>query len=149
MFLGRYFHSIDKKGRLTVPVKFRDMLRNGAVVTKGFDPNLLVMPLEIFKSLANQVSEQNYADPNARLLRRYLFSHGEPVEVDSVGRILIPEYLRSIANINSEVVIAGVGDFFEVWSTENWAEQLGLLEDTESNVARFIDFRLSTKMGSA
>lgn len=149
MFLGQYYHSIDAKGRLTVPVKYRDLLANGAVVTKGFDPNLLVMPPEVFRHVADQVNEQNYADPNARILRRYLFSYGEPVEVDRAGRILIPQFLRQLANLNSEVVIVGVGDFFEVWSAENWSEQSAVLDDVESNMARFIDFRLSTGRGSA
>ncbi len=149
MFLGQYFHSLDSKGRLTVPSKYRELLTEGAIVTKGFDPNLLVMPSRVFENLANQVNEQNYADPNARLLRRYLFSNGEPVGVDKSGRILIPQFLRQKASLDTNVVIVGVGDFFEVWSTENWIEHAALLDDTEANVARFIDFRLYTNRSSA
>jgi MraZ protein len=149
MFLGQYFHSLDSKGRLTVPVKYRELLAGGAIITKGFDPNLLVMPPVVFENLANQVNEQNYADPNARLLRRYLFSNGETVEVDKAGRILIPQYLRQKANLDTDVVIVGVGDFFEVWSAENWTEHEALLDDAEANVARFIDYRLSTNRSSA
>ncbi|MGB9673296.1 MAG: division/cell wall cluster transcriptional repressor MraZ [Anaerolineales bacterium] len=149
MFLGQYFHSLDNKGRITVPMKYRELIANKVIITKGFDPNLLVMPPEVFENLASQVNEQNYADPNARLLRRFLFSNGETAEVDKAGRILIPQYLRQKANLNTDVVIVGVGDFFEIWSAENWTEHEALLDDAEANVARFIDYRLSTNSSGA
>ncbi|GAB4469813.1 MAG: division/cell wall cluster transcriptional repressor MraZ [Anaerolineales bacterium] len=149
MFLGQYFHSLDQKGRLTIPAKYREVLRGEVIITKGFDLNLLVMPLEVFESWANQINDQNYADPNARLLRRYLFSNGEQAEVDRSGRILIPQYLREKANLNSEIVIVGVGSFFEIWSKENWEQHKLVLDEAESDVARFIDFQLTTNRSRA
>lgn len=149
MFLGQYFHSLDQKGRLTIPAKYRELLGREVIITKGFDLNLLVMPAEIFESWANQINDQNYADPNARLLRRYLFSNGEHVEVDRTGRILIPQYLREKANLNSEIVIVGVGNFFEIWSKENWEEHRLVLDEAETDVARFIDFQLTTNRSRA
>ncbi len=144
MFLGQYFHSLDQKGRLTIPAKYRELLVGDVIITKGFDLNLLVMPGAVFESWANQINDQNYADPNARLLRRYLFSNGELVEVDRAGRILIPQYLRERAKLISEVVIVGVGNFFEIWSKENWEQHKLILDEAESDVARFIDFQLTT-----
>lgn len=149
MFLGQYFHSLDQKGRLTIPAKYRELLGREVIITKGFDLNLLVMPVEVFESWANQINEQNYADPNARLLRRYLFSNGEQVEVDRTGRILIPQYLREKANLNSDIVIIGVGNFFEIWSKENWEEHKLVLDEAETDVARFIDFQLTTNRSRA
>lgn len=149
MFLGQYFHSLDQKGRLTIPAKYRELLGGEVIITKGFDMNLLVMPSEVFESWANQINDQNYADPNARLLRRYLFSNGEQVEVDRTGRILIPQYLREKANLNSEIVIVGVGNFFEIWSKENWEKHKSVLDEAEHDVARFIDFQLTTNRSRA
>lgn len=149
MFLGQYFHSLDQKGRLTIPAKYRELLGREVIITKGFDLNLLVMPAEVFESWANQINDQNYADPNARLLRRYLFSNGEQVEVDRTGRILIPQYLRERANLNSEIVIIGVGNFFEIWSKENWEKHKLVLDEAETDVARFIDFQLTTNRSRA
>jgi MraZ protein len=149
MFLGQYFHSLDQKGRLTIPAKYRELLGSEVIITKGFDLNLLVMPAEVFESWANQINDQNYADPNARLLRRYLFSNGEQVEVDRTGRVLIPQYLREKANLNSEIVIVGVGNFFEIWSKENWEKHKQVLDEAETDVARFIDFQLTTNRSRA
>lgn len=149
MFLGQYFHSLDQKGRLTIPAKYRELLGREVIITKGFDMNLLVMPAEIFESWANQINDQNYADPNARLLRRYLFSNGEQVEVDRTGRILIPQYLRDKANLISEIVIVGVGNFFEIWSKEHWEQHRLVLDEAENDVARFIDFQLTTNRSRA
>lgn len=149
MFLGQYFHSLDQKGRLTIPAKYRELLGGEVIITKGFDLNLLVMPAEVFESWANQINDQNYADPNARLLRRYLFSNGEQVEVDRTGRILIPQYLRDQAALNSEIVIVGVGNFFEIWSKENWEKHKLVLDEAETDVARFIDFQLTTNRSRA
>lgn len=149
MFLGQYFHSLDQKGRLTIPAKYRELLGGEVIITKGFDMNLLVMPSEVFESWANQINDQNYADPNARLLRRYLFSNGEQVEVDRTGRILIPQYLREKANLNTEIVIVGVGNFFEIWSKENWEQHKLVLDEAEGDVARFIDFQLTTNRSRA
>jgi MraZ protein len=134
---------------LTIPAKYRELLGSEVIITKGFDLNLLVMPAEVFESWANQINDQNYADPNARLLRRYLFSNGEQVEVDRTGRVLIPQYLREKANLNSEIVIVGVGNFFEIWSKENWEKHKQVLDEAETDVARFIDFQLTTNRSRA
>ncbi len=149
MFLGQFFHTLDPKGRLTIPAKYRELLVRDVIITKGFDMNLLVMPSEVFEGWANQINDQNYADPNARLLRRYLFSNGEIVEVDRAGRILIPQYLRESAKLISEIVIVGVGNFFEIWSKENWEQHQLVLSEAENDVARFIDFQLTTNKSRA
>jgi MraZ protein len=147
MFLGRYRHSLDNKGRLTVPARYRYMLEEGAFITKGFDANLVVMTPAAFTNISKQVSEKNYTDPEARMLKRYIFSNGEQVELDRSGRILIPQFLRESANLDSDVVLIGVGDFFEIWSPENWEQQDVQLADTEGNVGRFVDFEISTSTG--
>ena len=122
MFLGQYLHTIDDKSRLTIPAKFRELLPDGAFLTHGFDRNLMVLPTPIFNHLAARVGQMNLSDPNARTLKRILFSNAWPVEVDKLGRILIPQYLRESAQIESAAVINGANQFFEIWSQPIWTE---------------------------
>jgi MraZ protein len=144
MFLGRYSHTLDNKGRLTIPVRYREILEPGAYITKGFEDNLTVMTTEAFANISKQVSEKSYTDPVARLLKRYIFSNGEFVELDKSGRILIPQFLRDAAHLEDDVMLVGVGDFFEIWSPDKWSQQDDQLADAEANVGRFLAYEIST-----
>jgi MraZ protein len=145
MFLGRYQHSIDDKGRLTIPVRYREFLADqGAFITQGFDHNLIVYPPEVFDRISQRVSRISMTDPNARNLRRLIFSSAEHVSVDKIGRILIPQFLREAGKFDGEVIIVGMGDHFELWSPELWTGQSALLQDNEPTALSFIDLDLST-----
>jgi len=145
MFLGRYHHNIDEKGRLTVPARYRNhLIVGGAVITQGFDRNLIVFPQETFERILQRVNRTSLTDPNARMLKRILFSNAELVSVDKAGRILIPQFLRKLGKLESEAVIVGMGDYFEVWSPELWSGLATQLEENQSDVLRFIDLDLST-----
>ena len=85
MFLGQYSHSFDEKGRLTIPVKYREALHAGAYVTQGFDRNLMVWTAASFEQIYAQVNDLSITDPNARLLKRLIFSNAVQVEIDRVG----------------------------------------------------------------
>ncbi len=103
MFLGRFYHSFDDKGRLTIPVRFRDQLvPDGAYVMQGFDKNLMVLPSHTFDLLSHRVNKMSLTDPNARLLRQLLFSTADRVDVDKVGRILIPQFLREMVGAENQ-----------------------------------------------
>ena len=115
MFLGQYQHNIDDKGRLMIPARYRELLEGGAYITQGFDKCLMVMTEPYFKQVYDRLETMNLADPSARLLRRLILANAYPVEVDKVGRILMPQNLRSFLNVDGEVVLAGQGDYFEVW----------------------------------
>ncbi len=143
MFLGQFRHAVDNKGRLTVPRRFRDLIRDGAYVTQGFDRNLRVLTVPAFKAIFERLSRMNIADPTTRQLRRLIFSNASYVELDSVGRILIPQFLRSVAGLDSEAVIVGVGDSIEIWSPQAWGEQAALLEDADANAQRYSSLDLS------
>ncbi len=143
MFMGRYTHNLDNKGRLTVPVRYRPLLAEGAYITQGFDRNLMVWTKSAFEKISQRISQQSVTDPASRLLRRYLFASSDKVEMDRAGRILIPEFLRQAAGLDGEVVIVGVGDYFEIWSPSLWAEQTRLLQDAAANAQRFAAFDLS------
>jgi MraZ protein len=143
MFLGQYQHNIDDKGRLTIPARFRDLLADGAYVIRGFDRNLMVLTPAYFEALYDRVNHMNLTDPTARLLKRLIFSGADRVEVDKAGRILLPQFLRQSASLNGDVVVVGVGEFFEIWSPEHWTEQVNQLQDAEANAQRFAAFDLS------
>jgi MraZ protein len=144
MFLGQYQHNVDSKGRLTIPVRYRDLLEDGAYITQGFDRNLMIMTTEAFETITQRVRQMSITDPRSRLLRRLIFSSGERVDVDKAGRILIPQFLRNAAGLDGEAMIVGVGDYFEIWSPELWAEQASQLQDSESNAERFMAFDISS-----
>jgi MraZ protein len=120
MFLGEYTHTIDGKGRLTIPAKFRGALAAGLVVTRGFDQNLMLYPMDGWQKLADRITERPLADEDMRAFRRRVFAGAINLEPDRQGRILLPPYLRDFAGMNGDVVIAGMYDYLELWSAEAW-----------------------------
>jgi MraZ protein len=137
MFLGQYDHTIDEKGRLIIPARYREQLEAGAYITRGFDQNLIVLTASHFEQIYQRVNQMSITDPSARQLRRLMFSNADLLQFDKSGRILIPQFLRESACLNSNVVVVGVGDYFEVWSAEEWAKQSEQLNDSETNAQRF------------
>lgn len=146
MFLGQFQHNLDDKGRLMIPARFRELLEGGAYITQGFDKCLMVMTETYFKQVYERIESMNLADPTARLLRRLILSNAYPIEVDKVGRILMPQNLRAFLGIeNGELIVAGQGEYFEVWMPATWNEQMTELQNTEANNARFSTLDLSKK----
>lgn len=145
MFLGHYEHNIDEKGRLIIPARFRELLAEGAYVTRGFDRNLIVLTTSAFNRLYESVNQLSLTDQNARLLKRLIFSDADRVEFDRAGRILIPQYLRQAAALEGPVVIAGVGGHFEIWAQQNWAEQTQQLDNVDATTQRFAALDLSVR----
>jgi len=145
MFLGQYQHTLDNKGRLTIPARYRDLLDDGAYLTQGFDRNLMVMTVSAFEAVSRRINSMSITDSRARLLRRLLFSNGERVDVDKAGRILIPQFLRQSASLESDAIVVGGGDYFEIWSPGHWAEQAVRLNDAEANADLFSIFDISAE----
>jgi MraZ protein len=143
MFLGFFEHNLDERGRLMIPARFRDLLEGGAFITHGFDRCLMVMDRPYFGQVYDRINGMNLADPSARLLRRMMFSNAYLVEVDKVGRILIPPSMRTFVGLNGEAIVAGQGAYFEVWAPAAWQAQMTELEDTETNNRRFAALDLS------
>lgn len=143
MFLGQFQHNLDEKGRLMIPARYRELLAAGAFITQGFDKCLMVMTENYFQQVYDRINAMNLADPTARLLRRLILSNAYPVEVDKVGRILVPQNLRQVIALESEAIVAGQGDYFEVWAPAAWNEQMNQLQDIETNNQRFATLDLS------
>ena len=144
MFLGQFQHNLDDKGRLMVPARYRDLLAAGSFITQGFDKCLMVMTDAYFKEVYERINSMNLADSTARMLRRLILSNAYPVEVDKVGRILVPQNLRGFLGIESgELIVAGQGEYFEVWTPTEWKSQMDKLQDVEANEQRFSTLDLS------
>lgn len=145
MFLGQYHHSFDDKNRLTVPSRFREPIAGGAFVVQGLDPNLMVLTPEAFEIIYQRIMAMNLTDPVARLLRRIILGNASQLDVDSAGRILLPQNLREFAGLQGEAVLVGQGDYFEIWSPDRWQEQQVQVNDAETNAQRFAALDLKTR----
>ncbi len=146
MFLGRYEHSIDDKGRLTIPVRYRELIDHGAYITKGFNQNLMVLTSDHFLAMYKLIGGMNMADEDALHLRHMVLGNAQECEVDKAGRILISPLLRKEACLDGEAVIVGMGNFFEIWSRALWAEQESRLNDVETNKKRLKTINLSIQV---
>lgn len=146
MFLGQFYHNLDGKGRLTMPARFRDLLAmdDGAFVMQGFDKNLMLLTSASFTLIYERVNQMSMTDPSARLLRRLIFSSAMPAEFDKTGRILLPQYLRDGAEIQTEAVIVGAGDYVEIWSSKFWKGQVDQLNDVKVTADRFAALDLAS-----
>ncbi len=144
MFLGEYAHTIDDKGRLTVPARFRDQLAGGAVVTRGFDRHLILYTIESFEKLVQKARALTNTDPENRALNRLLFSGASEVTLDRSNRINLPAFLRDFAGLDSDVMVVGAGDYAEIWSPAGWQDQLLSVNDPVANARRFATLNLAT-----
>jgi MraZ protein len=145
MFLGQFQHTLDEKGRLTVPARFRELLDGGAYITQGLDQCLVVMTSPSFNHTIANLSAMNMADPNARLLRRVILSNAFSIEVDKAGRVLVPQLLREYAQLESDAIVAGQGDYFEIWNPSAWNDQMKQIQDAQANYERFSALNLGGK----
>jgi len=121
MFSGEFEHTIDEKGRLTIPAKFRPLFEEGMFITRGLDGCLFAYPLAAWTILANKIAELSLARSDARFFSRMIFS-GTECQLDKQGRILLPASLREHAAIENEVVIVGLNSRLEIWSKERWRQ---------------------------
>ena len=122
MFMGEYNHTIDAKGRLIVPSKFREQLGNEFVVTKGLDGCLFVYSNEEWQLIEERFREKPLTSKDARKFMRFFFAGATSCEVDKQGRILIPANLREYAGIDKDVVSVGVLSRVEIWSKDRWMD---------------------------
>lgn len=121
MFSGEYRHSIDAKGRVAVPARFRAELATGAHVSRWMDNCLAIFPNQAWQRLADRVGEQRYADAGARAFSRFLFSGAFEVELDGQGRLVLPAGLRDFAGLKGDAVVVGALDHIELWEPAQWA----------------------------
>ena len=143
MFFGKFNHTIDEKGRLTIPACFRDELAEGAYITLGFDNNLMCMSQHNLDLLSHKIRTHNIMNEDARKQRRIIYSYAALVEIDKMGRILIPQNLRELINLEPNVVINGAGDYFEIWSASQWNSESDELLNSDLKDRRFENLDLT------
>ncbi|HIU01827.1 MAG TPA: division/cell wall cluster transcriptional repressor MraZ [Candidatus Onthocola gallistercoris] len=139
MFIGEYNHSIDAKGRLIVPSKFREALGDTFFVTKGLDGCLSVYPTEEWKIFESKLRSLPITNKNARKFTRFFLAGASECEIDKQGRILIPAPLREYAGLVKDAVLVGVSSRIEIWSRDKWAEINDIDVDDMSDVAEHME----------
>lgn len=120
MFMGEYNHTIDAKGRLIIPAKFREVLGDEFVVTKGMDGCLFVFDNSEWQVFVEKLRSLPMIDKEVRQFTRFFLAGAASVEVDKQGRILLPSVLRDFAGITKDTVLIGVGSRIEIWSKDRW-----------------------------
>lgn len=135
MFIGEYQHTIDEKGRLAMPVKFRAQMADGAVVTKGLDNCLSVYTNSEWEVLADKLANLPLTQAASRAFARLMLAGATQVVIDKQGRINIPAYLREYAGISGQAVVAGLFSRVEIWSQKNWQEYKSKTEGDSSAIA--------------
>jgi MraZ protein len=143
MFLGRLENTIDEKGRITFPTRFREILSEGAFITKGFDQNLIIMPSSRWNILKERVSKLSLSDEDARALKRQLYSLAAEITLDTAGRFLIPSELRKAGQLTTSAIYVCTGDDIELWNPELLDQQDKGMEDPAQLAKRFAAFDLS------
>ena len=135
MLMGEFHHTIDDKGRLILPAKFRDELGDNFIVTRGIEKCLFVYPMKEWEKIISKLNTLPFTKGNARSFKRFLLSGATAAEFDKQGRINITSPLISYAGIKKECVIIGVGDLLEIWSKEEWDNFYETNKDAMSEIA--------------
>jgi MraZ protein len=138
MFLGEYTHNLDDKGRLAIPARFRGELHQGLFLSRGLDRCLVVWPPDAWNAMADKLNSLGTWRADARRLQRLFFSGAVNADLDKLGRILIPEYLREYAGLDGEVIVVGVSDRIELWSAAAWAAERGDAESSGAELAEHL-----------
>ena len=132
MFTGEYRHSVDDKGRIAVPSRFRAQLDSGAVVSRWLDSCLAIHTKAGWDALADKIATLQITDERSRRFSRFIFAGALEVSLDGQGRVLIPTYLRETAGLESEAVVVGSRDHAEIWAPARWDEYRRSLEDPDA-----------------
>ena len=135
MFIGEYRHTIDTKKRLALPVKFRKELGDKVVITRGFENCLIVYPQKEWQVTSDKLGKLPASQFEARGYARIMLAGAMEVDLDKLGRILIPEYLKEYASLGKNVVVCGLFNRLEIWNGENWDSYKGKMEKEVGELA--------------
>jgi len=135
MFIGEYHHTLDDKGRLAVPVKFRASLSEGAVITRGLDRSLFLYTRSEWEALATKLAALPMGQADTRAFARLMLAGAMEVEIDKSGRVNVPEYLRAYAGLSKDVVVAGLFNRVEIWDRATWKSYSARTEEQGNEIA--------------
>ena len=143
MFLGHHFTQLKKSNRLPIRSDWQKLISSGVYLTQGFDQNILILMPKTFQEIYARITTLNITDPLARLLLRMFLSTASYVESVENETISLPQDLLAYANLESNVVVVGQGDYVEVWSSDLWQQQQSEIQDSQANSRRFSAFTIS------
>lgn len=135
MFMGEYQHSVDAKGRLIIPAKFREHLEDTFVITRGLDNCLFGYPMNEWRKLEEKLKALPVTKKDARAFTRFFFSGATEVEIDKQGRINIPSNLLTHAHVEKECIVLGVSNRIEIWAKDSWSTYFDESEDSFNDLA--------------
>jgi len=141
MFLGTYEYRIDEKGRISLPPRFRDELRQGLVMTQGLESCLTVYSAAEWQKVSEKLASQSATRSKSRRISRFTFATAFMADIDAQGRVAIPTPLRKYAGIGDVAIIAGVNTYFEIWSKENWEAESSLMENQAWQISEGMEDR--------
>lgn len=139
MFIGEYTISMDAKGRIAVPAKFRTLLNTQGVITRGLDKSLFLYTKQEWEEIAKKLAALPLAQANSRAFARLMLAGAWDIEIDGQGRIIIPEYLRKFANLSKKVVAAGLYNRIEIWDEESWNDYKKNTEKESNAIAEALE----------
>lgn len=135
MLIGEYTHSFDEKNRISLPAKFRTEVGKKIVITRGLDACLFLYSGKAFEKFSEKLEDLSMGSVESRGFSRFLFGGAADVEVDSAGRILIPDFLRTFAKIEKSAIFVGVRERVEIWNEEMWATYRAKIEQQGDSLA--------------
>ena len=135
MFIGEYHHTIDEKGRIIIPAKFRETLGKSFIVTRGLENCLFVYPTDNWNKICDKLNSLPFTKKDARIFNRFFMSGATDVELDKQGRVNLTSPLISYAKLQKECVVIGTGDRLEIWSQESWDVFFNSTKDSMSDIA--------------
>ena len=135
-FIGEYYHTIDTKGRVIIPQKYREDLGDTFILSKGLDGCLWIHPMDEWREFTAKLRELSTIDKESRQFKRFFMSGATECEFDKQGRILLPSSLRNAAGIEKDVVLAGMIDYIEIWDKERWEGTSGDVDDIAASMAQ-------------
>jgi MraZ protein len=135
MFIGEYKHTVDSKGRLSIPSKFRRQLKEGVIITRGLDSCLFLYPKKEWEKLATKLSQLSISQANNRAFTRLMLAGAWDVKLDKQGRVVVPDYLRKYAGFSKKTVIAGLFNRLEIWDVEKWNKYKEGTEKSSNEIA--------------
>ncbi len=138
MFRGMFTHTLDSKGRVSIPTKFREILRakydDRLIITNYLDSCLVVYPLEEWKKIEEKFASQSSFKREIRSFKRLFISTATECTIDKQGRILIPASLREHAGLQKEAILVGQTTYFELWDRQGWNEEMRMLQENRENI---------------
>lgn len=139
MFLGEFKHSIDNKGRLIIPAKFREVLNGPCVIAKGLDGCLSIYPMDEWQLVCEKIDQKPSSDPKVRKFKRLFYASASTEECDKQGRLSIPSGLLDYAQIEKDVYVIGESNVIEIWSENRWLSQQDDESESFEELAQFLN----------